>query len=342
MEESASLESPNSAPWLVFPYGEDDNSIPNQKYGDCFLWNPLTLETIQLPSLLQWIAAEPHGMYFIDCVLSSPPRNNKDVESNDNDDPLVLVLYLPMSVLEVSGFAYTFLFCHPGEKQWRTQLFCEEIGEHTCEVEYLHCFKGKLYALGINGDYLEVEKQGQVGAGDNNVCLSIKSLQVNDNTSFPLRGARDVFLGQTHFVEGDDDLYMVTRNFNRRGCEKWKLVNSLGDHVLFVGRKNRICCSAAKLGLSRGCLYYTLPVQQFDEFCLPMGSRISPADLRLCKFEVEGAGDYDISPYLGLPEPVFAPDWIVMPNGQRRKEGNLSVNEEDQDYISKSKAGGNK
>ncbi|KAI3931962.1 hypothetical protein MKW98_012372 [Papaver atlanticum] len=333
MEESASLESPNSAPWLVFPYGggkkshvlynifepdnvsriksipelsgktfwqktshqgwliilcdvKDDNSMPNQKYGDCFLWNPLTLETIQLPSLLQWIASEPHGMNFIDCVLSSPPRNNKDVDSNDNDDPLVLVLYFPMSVLEVSGFAYTFLFCHPGEKQWRTQLFSEEIGGHMCEVECLHCFKDKLYALGINGDYLEIEKQRQVGAGDYNVSLSIKSLHVNDNTSFPFRGARDVFLGQTHFVEGHDELYMVTRNFNRRGSEKvmisisimrldfilmeWKLVNSLGDHVLFVGRKNRICCSAAKLGLSRGCLYYTSPVHQFDEFCLPM------------------------------------------------------------------------
>ncbi|XP_026436237.1 uncharacterized protein LOC113334113 [Papaver somniferum] len=345
--------------WLIVLCDvKDDNSMPNQKYGDCFLWNPLSLETIQLPSLLPWITSQPHGMYFIDCVLSSPPRNNltEDVDSNDNDDPLVLVLYLPLSDPELIAFNYTFLFCHPGENQWRTQLFLEEINGRTCEVEYLHCFKNKLYALGVNGHYLEIEKQHQVRAGDDNVSLSIKSFQVNDHTSVPLCGARDVSLGQTHFVEGHDDLFMVRRSFNDRGSEKvmisiritrldfilmeWKLVNSLGDNVLFVGPKNRICCSAAKLGLSRGCLYYILPVDQFELYCIPMGYQISPADMRLFKFEVEGAEDYDISPYLRLPEPVFAPDWMMIPNGQRRKEGNLSVNEEDQDYISKE--GGNK
>ncbi|XP_026422771.1 uncharacterized protein LOC113318751 isoform X1 [Papaver somniferum] len=367
MEESASLEPPNSAPWLVFPYGEenlssrlivlcdvkDDNSMPNQKYGDCFLWNPLSFETIQLPSLLPWITSQPHGMYFIDCVLSSPPRTNltEDVDSNDNDDPLVLVLYLPLSDPEYIAFNYTFLFCHPGENQWRTQLFSEEINGRTFEVEYLHCFKNKLYALGVTGHYLEIEKQHQVRDGDDNVSLSIKSFQVNDHTSVPLHGARDVCLGQTHFVEGHDDIFMVRRSFNDRGSEKimismritrldfilmeWKLVNSLGDNVLFVGPENRICFSAAKLGLSRGCLYYILPVDQFELYCLPMGYQISPADMRLFKFEVEGAEDYDISPYLRLPEPVFAPDWMVMPNGQRRKVGNMNVNEEDQDDISK-------
>ncbi|KAI3917214.1 hypothetical protein MKX01_007199 [Papaver californicum] len=121
---------------------------------------------------------------------------------------------------------------------------------------------------------------------------------------------------------------------------EWKLVNSLGDDVLFVGRKNRVCCSAAKLGLAKGCLYYTPPVHQLDEFYLPMGSQISPADMGLYKFDVEGAGDYEISPRLRLPGPVFAPDWIMMPDEQRRNEAKLSINEGDQDYYI-SKAGGN-
>ncbi|KAI3874948.1 hypothetical protein MKW98_019521 [Papaver atlanticum] len=208
-ERASSLESQCSVPWLVFPYGkgkqnhalynifepennrkfipelgrktfwqkpshqgwliilcdvkDEDNSIPaNWDYGDCFLWNPLTLERIQLPSLLKWITYEPDGEYMIDCVLSSPP-------SNDNDHPLVLVLYQPMSDLD----NYTFLFCHPGEKHWRTQLFSEKINGEMCDVEYLHCFKDKLYASGINGDCIEIEEQHQVG-DSHNVSLSMR------------------------------------------------------------------------------------------------------------------------------------------------------------------------
>ncbi|KAI3944219.1 hypothetical protein MKW98_016449 [Papaver atlanticum] len=397
MEERASIESPNGAPWLVFPYGEgkkhhalynicepdntncrnfipelsgktfwqktshqgwlivlcdvkDDNSMPNCKYGDCFLWNPLTLETIQLPSLLKWITSEPDGEYMLDCVLSSPPRTTAN---SNGSDPLVLVIYLPMSAFESpDDYTYTFLFCHPGEKQWRTQLLSERIDEHICEIEYLHCFKGKLYAMGINGDCLEIEEQHLVGANDNNVSLSMRSFHVADNTSVPSYGvARDTLLGMTYFVEGHDDIFMISMNFNDSGSERvvisicitrldfflmeWKLVNTLGDDVLFVGRKNRLCCSAAKLGLARGCLYYTLPVHQLDEFCLPMGSQISSKGMGLYKFEVEGAGDYDISPRLSLSEPVFATDWIIMPDGQRGKEAKLSISEGDQDYISK-------
>ncbi|KAI3874949.1 hypothetical protein MKW98_019522 [Papaver atlanticum] len=161
-------------------------------------------------------------------------------------------------------------------------------------------------------------------------------------------------MGQTYFVEGQDDLYMIHVNYNARGSERvviaicitrldfifmeWKLVSSLGDDVLFEGRKNRICCSAAKLGLARGCLYYIPPVHQLDEFFLPMGSQISPANLGLYKFEVEGAGCYDISPCLRLSEPVFAPDWILLPDGQRKKECKLSINEENQDYILKNES----
>ncbi|RZC54124.1 hypothetical protein C5167_012980 [Papaver somniferum] len=315
-EPTASSESPDAVPWLVFPYGEDDNSMPNCKYGDCFLWNPLTLETIQLPSLLIWISFEPDGEYMLDCVLSSPPKTTlistniiKDVDSDDND-PLVLVLYQSMSELDT----YTFLYCHPGEKKWRTQCFSEEISGHMCEIEFLHCFKGKLYALGINGDCLEIEKQHQVGASDNCVSLSMKSFEVIDRTYDPLHGAaRDTCKCQRYFVEGHDDLFMIDANFHARGSET--LITSI-----CITRKNRICCSSARLGLARGCVYYTLPVHQLDEFHLPMGSQMSLADLGLYKFEVEDIGDYDISPCLRLQEPVFTPDWIMMPDGQRRKE----------------------
>ncbi|KAI3961954.1 hypothetical protein MKW92_028575 [Papaver armeniacum] len=191
-----------------------------------------------------------------------------------------------------------------------------------CEIEFLHCFKGKLYALGINGDCLEIEKQHQVGASDNCVSLSMKSFEVIDRTYDPLRGAaRDTCKCQRYFVEGHDDLFMMDVNFHARGSEtlitsicitrldfillEWKLVNSVGDDVLFVGRKNRICCSAARLGLARGCVYYTLPVHQLDEFHLPMGSQMSLADLGSYKFDVEDIGDSDISPCLRLQEPVF-------------------------------------
>ncbi|OVA04480.1 Protein of unknown function DUF295 [Macleaya cordata] len=77
-------------------------------------------------------------------------------------------------------------------------------------------------------------------------------------------------------------------------------VKSLGDHVLFLGKNTTASCSAAELGLTRGCLYYTLPEDQ-----------------SFYKFEVEDHGITVILRCLKLPTTWFEADWMMMPTTVR-------------------------
>ncbi|KAI3927986.1 hypothetical protein MKW98_023587 [Papaver atlanticum] len=82
-----------------------------------------------------------------------------------------------------------------------------------------------------------------------------------------------------------------------------KMVTCLGDHVLFIGKNTRACCSASKLGLTSGCLYYTLPDDQ-----------------GLYKFEVQSSGNSVILPCLKLPRQWFSSDWIMILDGRQQEE----------------------
>ncbi|KAI3903501.1 hypothetical protein MKW98_032155 [Papaver atlanticum] len=83
---------------------------------------------------------------------------------------------------------------------------------------------------------------------------------------------------------------------------EWKVVNCLGNHVLFAGR-NTAYCFVSDLGLARGCLYYTLP-----------------ADQSLYKFDIEDTAESVILPCPKMPTPWFSSSWITLPNGRGRKE----------------------
>ncbi|KAI3892546.1 hypothetical protein MKX03_021187, partial [Papaver bracteatum] len=145
--------------------------------------------------LLNLITSDPNE-YILDCVLSSPPRN-KDVDSINDSDPLVLVMYQPRS----NFGSYTFLFCHPGEKQWRSQLFSEKVNGDMYELEYVQCHK-------------EIEKQHQV-----DTSLSMKKFHVSEGLNVPLQGAKDDFRERRYFVQGHDDLFMIRVDFNYKGFD---------------------------------------------------------------------------------------------------------------------------
>ncbi|KAI3908732.1 hypothetical protein MKW98_029282 [Papaver atlanticum] len=93
----------------------------------------------------------------------------------------------------------------------------------------------------------------------------------------------------------------------------WVLLKSLGEHVLFLcsnmdildSRKcystSTACCSAADMGLERGCLFYTLLEDQ-----------------TLYTFEVEDNATTVIMPCFHLPTPWFQPTWIMMPTTENR------------------------
>ncbi|KAI3890606.1 hypothetical protein MKX03_010683, partial [Papaver bracteatum] len=112
----------------------------------------------------------------------------------------------------------------------------------------------------------------------------------------------------------------------------WVLLKSLGDHVLFLctntemlDLESRKCystssafCSAADMGLERGCLFYTLP-----------------EDETLYIFEVEDNATTVVMPCLKLPTPWFLPTWIMMPTtanrhvaGTRRRIADLLVSQD--------------
>ncbi|RZC55009.1 hypothetical protein C5167_013868 [Papaver somniferum] len=150
-----------------------------------------------------------------------------------------------------------------------------------------------------------------------------------------------------NWLESGNEIFKVYLNCSPRGFKKvssthifkldfssmtWVLLKSLDDHVLFLSTNmdmldlySRKCystssayCSAAAMGLERGCLFYTLPEDQ-----------------TLYVYEVEDSGTSVILPFLELPTPWFLPTWIMMPTamdrrtaGRRRRITDLLVSED--------------
>ncbi|KAI3928506.1 hypothetical protein MKW98_024107 [Papaver atlanticum] len=149
-----------------------------------------------------------------------------------------------------------------------------------------------------------------------------------------------------HWVESGDEIFKVHLNCSPRGFRKvasthifkldlssmtWVLLKTLDDHVLFLcinmdtleSKKcyssSTACCSAADMGLERGCLFYTLLEDQ-----------------TLYTFEVEDNATTIIMPCLKLPTPWFLPTWIMMPTtvnskhvaGRRRRITDLLVSQD--------------
>ncbi|XP_026396476.1 uncharacterized protein LOC113291121 [Papaver somniferum] len=297
-----------------------DNSIPNWTYGDCFLWNPVTLQTIQLPNLLSWIT-KPNAYQLFDCILSSPPGGAH--KGGDNPVPVVLFLFRQ----EDEGFDHVLAFCNRGDKQWRTQLLSRDI-INIKQLVSLHCFRGKLYAMGLDKVHLEIHL---LGANHHNVSLATRPFKVRFCGFFQFRGARGESMCLVHFVECCDEFFKININYNERGFEKvvtsilvmrldftlmqWKVVSCLSNHVLFAGR-NTAYCFISDLGLTRGCLYYTLSEDQ-----------------GLYKFDIEDTAESVILPCLKMPTPWFSSSWITLPNGRGRKDGASGKDEEEKCHI---------
>ncbi|XP_026380818.1 uncharacterized protein LOC113275502 isoform X3 [Papaver somniferum] len=181
------------------------------------------------------------------------------------------------------------------------------------------CFEGKLYVTCFEDQHFEIDKQKLGNKDDGITQLPIKTLQVPMVIPYQLVGGWETCSLRYYFVETSEDLFYVTIRYNQRAQNKvviqiavmkldfsamqWEVVNCLGDHVLFIGSNTTACCSAAEVGLERGCLYYTLAEDQ-----------------SLYKFEVESTGNSVILPCLKLPTPWFYPNWIMVPNGRKREK----------------------
>ncbi|KAI3835220.1 hypothetical protein MKW98_020336, partial [Papaver atlanticum] len=144
-------QKPSHQGWLVLHYDDFLHDISN--FGNCFLWNPFSLKTIQLPNLEAFLdniyGDQVYRIY--DCVLSSPPLINNLV--NDNDASMV---YFIVSVHRNDIYSMPMIvYCGVGDAKWRKLEIPEGI---ICGsgLTSLICFKDKLYVMGCNDHCLLV------------------------------------------------------------------------------------------------------------------------------------------------------------------------------------------
>ncbi|RZC79551.1 hypothetical protein C5167_003760, partial [Papaver somniferum] len=234
------------------------------------------------PSLVRCYTTEDYYR-FTDCVLSSPPRRA------DNDS---MVLFFLDNGFHVEH-RYTFLFCRPGETQWRSQNLSPNMLDLIAKgtPRSVLCFKDE--------HHLEIQH-------DTDLTISIESFHVKEEVPFPLIVKA---YPESHYVESHDELFRVDFILNRHtdgvmsievvrlnfSLMEWEKVNSFGDHVLFIGSTHTTgCCSAAEWGFKRGCLYYLMWT-----------------DLSLIhKFEIESSGDTICTSQSGE---FYYTDWVTMP-----------------------------
>ncbi|KAI3836851.1 hypothetical protein MKW98_005184 [Papaver atlanticum] len=77
-------------------------------------------------------------------------------------------------------------------------------------------------------------------------------------------------------------------------------VKSLDDHVIFLGETTVLSYSAAELGYTKGCVYFTIS----DE-------------MSLYKYEVDDKSLFLSLPCSDLPSPRFSSNWMMIPSTLR-------------------------
>ncbi|KAI3843641.1 hypothetical protein MKX03_021041, partial [Papaver bracteatum] len=228
--------------------------------------------------------------------------------------------------------AYILVFCRPGDKQWRKKGLPVASSDHNIYlnvgrrlfIESLVCFKGRLYAFCADSWVIEfdIEKLWQNVVVDNQTQYRIRTFKVRE-ADFPVIGTGEEYETCTdQWVESGNEIFRVHFTCTIRGFRQvvsinvlkldfpsmsWVLLKSMEDHVLFLCINMDILidkqcfstalCSAADMGLERGCLFYTLPKDQ-----------------TLYIFEVEDGCTTVIWPCTNLTTPWFLPTWIMMPS----------------------------
>ncbi|KAI3928505.1 hypothetical protein MKW98_024106 [Papaver atlanticum] len=153
MQGRACYHKPSHQGWLIVIGNIEDKaeySVANSNLDDCFLWNPVSFETIRLPDIDRQSFSTKSKQYFLfDLVLSSPPPSTS-VSDPDNLDCVVYLLFKRVNYRENSEDMHVLAFCRPGDKQWRTKvLFVTAPHDYyfRLSIESLLCFRGELYAF---------------------------------------------------------------------------------------------------------------------------------------------------------------------------------------------------
>ncbi|KAI3969969.1 hypothetical protein MKW92_007853, partial [Papaver armeniacum] len=344
MQGRAYFHKPSHQGWLIVIGNVEDKaeySVANSNLDDCFLWNPVSSQTIKLPKLNLQPSQTKSNQYFLyDLVLSSPP---------DNIGCVVYLLFKLVNHLDITGTEdmHVLAFCRIRDIQWRTKILSvmDPTHEYTrLRIQSLLSFGGKLYGFCKNS--LEDGWVIEFHESFSNKMLESTYFKVIklEHADFTWMGGGEEYTRYIeHWIESGNEIFKVHLNCSPRGFRKvasthifkldfssmtWVLLKSLDDHVLFLcsnmdtldSRKcystSTACCSAADMGLERGCLFYTLLEDQ-----------------TLYMFEVEDNATTVIMPCSKLPTPWFPPTWMVMPPttenrhfaGRRRRITDLLV-----------------
>ncbi|RZC52917.1 hypothetical protein C5167_021344, partial [Papaver somniferum] len=302
--------------WLIILCDDDEFDYTPWNYGDCFLLNPLTMESIELPSFVYWYTLD--GYCLSDCLLSSPPKSRTSTNVGGNGNSMVFMLF---SRKDKPG-EEILVFCYPGDKEWRTHKFSDISG--VGNLRWMSYFKDKLYITLYGEKYLEIDIQHA-----SEPVLSISKIDVSYNIKYDSIGGIFDSRVLTYYVESADEIFMIRKFFIIRGVYQDCVTNmviskldfltmscvevtSLDDHVLFISSNTRLCCSAKELGLTRGCVYFT-----------------QPGEMILYKYDLEDKTIMLSQPCPDLPKPWFSPNWLMIPttfwNADARRGGTESM-----------------
>ncbi|XP_026406557.1 uncharacterized protein LOC113301938 isoform X2 [Papaver somniferum] len=144
--------------WLIVI----SNNTTDPNFGDCFLWNPQTLDAVQLHSILHYYETDKYCLQG--CILTSPPHLNTTISNSssssnnssdgDNYDKDYMVYLLFDGGHNNVDFTYVLLFCHPGEKEWRRHELI--VSEEPQRMLYL---KNKLLVMCSKYVYFRIDVQ---------------------------------------------------------------------------------------------------------------------------------------------------------------------------------------
>ncbi|KAF8410732.1 hypothetical protein HHK36_003269 [Tetracentron sinense] len=271
--------------WMVM---SDDEDSADDHY---FLWNPVSLETIQLPPLSLKTREQSYK-----CTLSSPPSN-----------PDCMVLFFGTRIRVI-------LFCRPRDQQWTKRDYDEETEKDI--IRGAVGFKGKIYALTFTWTRLVVIDAVKPDH------LSIRLLEAKKPKLPPNTRTLKQYL-----MESCGELFVVYKIFLFLSCNEistieafrmdfyqlqWVKAENLDDRVFFLGENGSMSCYATELRVRGGCTYFTFP-----------------RDKSLYKFNQEDGAVSVSLPCPNLPTPWFSPTW-VMPN-LRQEDVHPKIEEEEND-----------
>ncbi|KAI3949021.1 hypothetical protein MKW98_021627 [Papaver atlanticum] len=298
--------------WLIIVCCEDDD--PNFNNGDCFLWNPTSLEIIMLPNIDHYNQLD--GYRIQDCLLSSPPQSSSSCRissTNGDDGSVVYILYNGGKKPDI------LIYCRPGEKEWRKHEFVDVVQS----LKSMFYVKGKLHIMCLCEELLEITVQCGSGIDEEEetLSLSISILITNDEDSLCKSedvGGSLVCKHHTYYMESFGEIFRINRYYIQRGCYEhfvtkivvskldfdsltWEEVKILNDYVFFIGyRDTRLSCLASDLGLTKGCVYFTLK-----------------CDLSLYMYDLEDESISLSLPCPDTPAPWLSPRWLIIPTPSR-------------------------